>query len=193
MVSLKRLQTITAVANSRQQGIVVLEDIYDPHNAAAVFRTCDAFGIQKVCLIFDKGQRFNPKKLGKVTSASANKWLDFEIFSSARQCFSKLKRQGYSIVATVLDAKAKNIFKTKFKNPKTALVFGNEHTGLSPAAIELSDAHLYIPMRGFVQSLNLSVSAALCLYEMSRQQNPSSKFLLPRSQQNKLIRKWKGK
>lgn len=169
---------------------MVLEDIHDPHNAAAVLRTCDAFGIQRVCFIFDKGKKFNPRKVGKVTSASANKWLDFEIFNSAKKCFAKLKRQGFTIVATVLDAQAKSIYKTKFTTPKTALVFGNEHAGLSAAAVELSDAHIYIPMRGFVQSLNLSVTAAICLYEMARQRKSKAKFLLKKQEQNLLIRNW---
>lgn len=187
----KRLNKIRSVAALRQQAVVVLEDIHDPHNAAAVLRTCDAFGIQRVCFIFDKGKKFNPRKVGKVTSASANKWLDFETFSSAKECFKKLKRQGYTIVATILDAKAKSIYKTKFTHPKTALVFGNEHAGLSPAAIELSDAHIYIPMSGFVQSLNLSVTAAICLYEMARQRRWETKFFLGSKARNQLIKKWK--
>jgi tRNA (guanosine-2'-O-)-methyltransferase len=193
MLTPSRLQKIRKVAASRQQGVVVLEDIHDPHNAAAVLRTCDAFGIQKVCFIFDKGKKFNPRKIGKATSSSANKWLDFEVFTSAKECFSKLKRQGYTIVTTVLDAKAKSIFKTKFTNPKTALVFGNEHAGLSEAAIKLSDTHIYIPMQGFVQSMNLSVTAAICIYEVFRQRQRSKKFLLDKKLQNKLVKIWKNK
>jgi tRNA (guanosine-2'-O-)-methyltransferase len=192
MISLRRLARIKKVAESRQQGIIVLENISDPHNAAAVLRTADAFGFQKVYFIFEKGKKFNLKKIGKVSSASANKWLDFEVFTSTKQCFSKLKRQGYTIVATVLDAKAKSIFITKFTNPKIALCFGNEHAGLSSKAIELSDTHIYIPMQGFVQSLNLSVTVAICMYEMSRQRKPKEKnFLLNKQQQNHLVKSWK--
>lgn len=194
MITKNRLLKIKSVAAGRQQGIVVLEDIHDPHNAAAVLRTADAFGIQRVCFIFDKGEKFNPKKIGKATSSSANKWLDFEIYNSAKECFSKLKRQGYTIVGTVLDAKAKSIFKTKFNQSKIALVFGNEHAGLSSEAIKLSDAHIYIPMQGFVQSLNLSVTAAICMYEVFRQRQTSgSKFLLSKKEQNKLIKVWQKK
>lgn len=192
MISENRFNRIKKVANSRQQGVVVLEDIYDPHNAAAVLRTCDAFGIQKVCFIFEKQERFNPKKIGKTTSSSANKWLDFEIFNSTKDCFAKLKKQGYFTVGTVLDERAKSIYKTNFLNPKIALVFGNEHNGLSASAIELSDAHVYIPMQGFVQSLNLSVTAAICMYEVSRQRKKTlKKFLLNKKQQLRLIKKWK--
>jgi tRNA (guanosine-2'-O-)-methyltransferase len=171
-----------------------LEDIHDPHNAAAVLRTADAFGIQKVFFIFNKQEKFNPRKIGKATSSSANKWLDFETFSSAKECFKKLKKQGYTIAATILDSKAKSIFKTKFTSGKVALCFGNEHSGLSQEAIDLSDIHIYIPMQGFVQSLNLSVTAAICMYEVFRQsQALPEKFRLSKVEQNKLIKIWKDK
>lgn len=192
MITRKRLSKIKAVAGRRQEGIIVLEDINDPHNAAAVLRAADAFGIQKVWLIFNKQKKFNPKKIGKATSASANKWLSFEIFASAKECFSKLKQQGYCIVATVPDERAKSVFETEFTKPKIALCFGNEHSGLSPEAIKLSDARVYIPMRGFVQSLNLSVTAAVCMYEMSRQrQAGAKKFLLSKKVQSRLVKNWK--
>lgn len=192
MISEHRLNRIKQVATSRQQGVVVLEDLHDPHNAAAVLRTCDAFGVQKVCFIFEKQERYNPKKVGKSTSSSANKWLDFEVFTSTEDCFKKLKKQGYTIVGTVLDEKAKSIIKTKFTNPKTALVFGNEHIGLSQYAIENSDSHIYIPMQGFVQSLNLSVTAAILMYEVFRQRVRDTKnYLLSKKEQGELITKWK--
>lgn len=192
MISENRLKRIKQVALSRQQGVVVLEDLHDPHNAAAVLRTCDAFGVQKVCFIFDKQERYNPKKVGKATSSSANKWLDFEVFTTTEECFKKLKKQGYAIVGTVLDEKAKSIIKTKFTNPKTALVFGNEHSGLSKYAIDNSDQHIYIPMQGFVQSLNLSVTAAILMYEVFRQRvKNSNNYLLSKKEQGELITKWK--
>ncbi len=192
MISEQRLKRIKEVAGQRQQGVVVLEDLHDPHNAAAVLRTCDSFGIQRVCFIFDKQEKYNPKRVGKSTSSSANKWLDFEVFNSTKDCFIKLKKEGYSIVGTVLDDKATSIFKTKFNNPKTALVFGNEHSGLSQYAIENSDSHIYIPMQGFVQSLNLSVTAAILMYEVFRQRAKDlENYLLSEKEQSKLISKWK--
>lgn len=194
MPTIKRLEKIVRVAKARQTGAVVLEDIYDPHNATAVLRSCEAFGIQKVFFIFEKQKKFNPKKIGKVTSASANKWLDFQVFDSTKKCFSKIKKLGYSIVGTVLDEKAKSLFKTKFNKPKTALVFGNEHSGLSQTAIDLCDSHIYIPMNGFVQSLNLSVTAAVCLYELTRQRQSSDfNSLLSSKDQASLIKAWKTK
>ena len=194
MISEARLNKIKTVAGARQEGIVVLEDIHDPHNAAAVLRSCEGFGIHKVYYIFDKGERFNPRRVGKATSSSANKWLEFEIFSSAKECYKKLKKQGYKIFATVLDNKAKSLYKTDLKGPKTALVFGNEHRGLSKEAVDLSDTHIYIPMQGFVQSFNLSVTAAITLSEMFRQrQAQAKKYLLPKKSREKLIKEWKKK
>jgi tRNA (guanosine-2'-O-)-methyltransferase len=194
MITELRLKKIKDVAARRQQGIIVFEDIHDPHNAAAVLRTADSFGIQKVCFIFEKGEKFNPKKVGKATSSSANKWLDFEVFDSTAKCFKTLKKRGYTIIGTILNAKAKTLLKTDFKKPKIALVFGNEHAGLSQTAIDLLDEQLYIPMQGFVQSMNLSVTAAICMYEMFRQRNPSKqKFLLSNKEQAKLISEWKRK
>lgn len=194
VISDKRLAKIQTVANNRQDAIVILEDIHDPHNAAAVLRTCDGFGIQKVCFIFEKGERFNPRRVGKATSSSANKWLEYEIFDSTEKCLKSLKKKGYKIFATILDEKAKSIFKTNFAEPKVALMFGNEHAGLSQKAIELSDAHIYIPMQGFVQSFNISVTAAICMYELFRQRSKSyKKFLLSKASQNKLIKNWKVK
>ncbi len=187
----KRLQKIKDVALRRQEGIIVLQDIHDPHNAAAVLRTAEGFGFQKVYFIFEKQEKFNPKKIGKATSSSANKWLTFEVFDSTKKCFSKLKRQGYVIASTVLDDKAKSLFKTKFTNPKIALCFGNEHSGLSLDAIKLSDVHVYIPMQGFVQSFNLSVTAAIFMYEVFRQRQGSAKeFLLSPRNKQQLIQKW---
>lgn len=194
MITENRLNKIKLVAKNRQQGVIVFEDIHDPHNAAAVLRTADSFGIQKVCFIFKNQEKFNPKKVGKSASSSANKWLSFETYGSATECFKKLKKQGYTVIGTVLNEKAKSLLKTNFKTPKVALVFGNEHSGLSEEAIKLCDSLMYFPMQGFVQSMNLSVTAAICMYEMFRQRNASKhKFLLSKKEQNKLISEWKKK
>jgi tRNA (guanosine-2'-O-)-methyltransferase len=164
----KREEKIKQLKEGKQNLIVILEDIHDPHNAAAVWRSSDAFGVKKVCLIFDKEIRFNPKRVGKTSSSSANKWIDFEIFKSIEECIKKIKNEGYKIYATVLDKEAESLTDVKF-NKKTALMFGNEHRGLSKMAIKLADKKIYIPMRGMVQSLNLSVTAGICLYEYTRQ------------------------
>jgi len=169
-VSENRAEKIERVLKKRHEGIIVLEDIHDPHNAAAVWRSADAFGFGKIYLIFNKEVKFNPKKIGKETSGSANKWLDFEIFSSAEECFQKLKEQGYKIYATVLDKEARDLSLSDFRyQKKVAIVLGNEHRGLSEEAIKMADEKIYIPMLGMVQSLNLSVTAGICMWEYVRQ------------------------
>lgn len=165
----ERQAKINRVASQRQEGILVLEDIHDPHNAMAVFRSCDAFAFQKVYLIFEKEKKFKPKKIGKQSSSSANKWLDFEIFDSTEKCLSKLKSEGFTTYATALTDKSTNIHETEFNKSKTALMLGNEHRGLSDKALEMADNTIIVPMSGMVQSLNLSVTAAICLYEINRQ------------------------
>ena|SRR3989338_5717970 len=191
MATEQRLEKIKAVARRRQQGVVVLQDVHDPHNAAAVLRTCDAFGIQKVCFIFELEKKYNPKKVGKATSSSANKWLDFSVYTSTEKCLKDLRRQGYRIYATILDNQAKSIFKTKFTpHKKIALMFGNEHRGLSEKAMNLAHHKLYIPMAGFVQSLNLSVTAAICLFELTRQRQGKRFFMTSQSSLNILVKKW---
>lgn len=177
----ERAAKIAALVNQRQQGIIVLEDITDPHNAAAVLRSCDSFGFHTVYFIFHEEKGFNPEKIGKLTSASANKWLEFRIFSSTAECFAQLKQDGFMSVATALTDDSESIFEIDLTEPKLALVFGNEHRGMSDEAVALCDKTLLIPMRGMVQSLNLSVTAALCMFETTRQRQhfPPEKYTLP--------------
>lgn len=194
MIGNQRLAKFKNIASARQEGVVVLEDIHDPHNAAAVLRSCEGLGLQKVYFIFAQEKKFNPQKIGFMTSASANKWLEYNIFTSVKDCYKFLKKQGYKVYATVLDEKAKSIFQTNLKEPKIALVFGNEHRGLSKQAVKLSDAHIYIPMQGFVQSFNLSVTAAICIYEMFRQRQSEIKnCLLSKKEQARIVKLWEKK
>lgn len=163
----KRLDKITTVVENRRNDIVViLEDIHDPHNAAAILRTCDALGIQKVYFIFEKEKPYNPKRVGKASSSSANKWLDFTIFDSVLSCFKTLKQEGYTIIATALTEQSESLATAKFPEGKIALLVGNEHSGLSETAIKHSDRVIMIPMKGFVQSLNVSVSTAIVLWDL---------------------------
>jgi len=170
-----RQSKIIKMINNRQEGVIVLENIADEHNAAAVWRSADAFGFQKIYLVFSVEKSFNPKKVGKKSSASANKWLSFKTFKSINECYKELKNEGYKIYATVLDEDSKNLQSTIFSLRKIALVFGNEHRGLSEEAIKGADEKIYIPMKGMVQSLNLSVSAGILMYEVSRQRSASAK------------------
>lgn len=193
-VTQKRLETLQRVVEKRLSDVVlVLEDIHDPHNAAAILRSCDAFGIQHVYFIFDKTRAYNPRRVGKSSSSSANKWLTFHIFSDVKSCFDELRAHGFSIVATALDEKATSIYSLSVPTQKIALVVGNEHTGISADALGMCDKTVYIPMRGFVQSLNVSVCAAICLFEIARQKKDSLTSSLSPSEQSLLLEDFLGR
>jgi tRNA (guanosine-2'-O-)-methyltransferase len=165
-----RKKRLEQVAKNRQRGLtVVFEDLHDPHNVGAVIRTCDAFGIQKVYLIFEKEKPFDPGKIGKGSSSTANKWLDYEMHLSTEECLVSLKNDGYTLVATALTDNTKSIYDAKFTDKKIALLVGNEYTGLSKSALKHAQKTLYIPMRGMIQSLNVSVATGIFLYEITRQ------------------------
>ena len=185
-----RQEKINKVIEQRQEGVIVLEDIHDPHNAAAVWRSTDGFGFQKIYLIFDKEKKFNPKKIGKASSSSANKWLDFKVFKSTKECLSELKSEGYKIFATVLEKGAKKIEQVDFGNIKIAIMLGNEHRGLSKTAVKMADEKIYIPMRGMVQSFNLSVSAAIVMYEVDRQRRGRD-FGLGKKDKEEIRKRWR--
>ncbi|MEG8945842.1 TrmH family RNA methyltransferase [Rosettibacter firmus] len=186
----ERLKKITAAATARQFSLrVVIENIHDAHNVSAIFRTCDAVGVPKITLLYTK-ETF--PKISKVTSASANKWIDIEKFDNVNECIQSLKNEGFTIYASYLDKSAKNLYEIDFTK-KIALVFGNEHRGISDELKMLADELFYIPMRGMVQSLNVSVAAAVTLYECQRQRTLAGmyeKSELNENELNELIDKW---
>lgn len=190
-VTLSRLARFKEVAQKRQKGLIlVLEDIADPHNAAACLRSADGLGVQEVWFVFARQKSFNPRKIGGVTSSSANKWLDYKIFKSAKDCLRELKKKKYIVAATTLHGNAQELQKAKFKDiPRLALVMGNEHSGISEEMERGADMLLKFSMRGFVESLNLSVATALFLYEIVRQRGASTKkSSLSIFEQKKLIK-----
>ncbi|MGM0545753.1 MAG: TrmH family RNA methyltransferase [Bacteroidota bacterium] len=164
----ERWQRINQVLDKRTRYLtVVLEDIYQPHNASAVLRSCDCFGIQDVHIIENKNQ-FDPNK---GVTIGADKWIDLQTYNqpetnNTTACFNSLRNQGYQIIATTPHEDDVTIDEVPI-DQKTALVFGAELTGLSDDALEQADGYARIPMVGFSESFNISVSAALCLYELS--------------------------
>lgn len=139
---------------------IVLEDIFQPHNASAVLRSCDCFGIQDVHIV----ENNNKYEVNPDVALGSSKWLSLYKYNSSSNntldCLRHLKDSGYRIIATTPH---KNDYtpETLPIDVKTALVFGTEMDGLTPAAIELADGFVKIPMYGFTESLNISVSAAL--------------------------------
>ncbi|MFH1529052.1 MAG: TrmH family RNA methyltransferase [Bacteroidota bacterium] len=162
----QRIDKITSVLSARQHTLrVVLENIHDPHNVSAIYRTCDAAGIPKVTLLYNV-EEF--PKLSKTSSASAKKWVETEKFSEAEKCITSLKNCGYKIYSSVLNKNSKSIYDIDLTD-KIAIVLGNESRGVSSEVAESSDELIYIPMRGMIQSLNVSVANAVILYEAQRQ------------------------
>jgi len=169
----KRINKIRAVVSKRQPSLkIILENIHDPHNVSAIFRTCDAAGIPKVSLLYNI-EKF--PKIGKKSSASAFKWIEKEKFKTVEECYKQLRLEGYKIYVSSISEGAKDLYKIDFTK-KSAIVMGNEHRGVSKEAEDLADEKFYIPMYGMVQSLNVSVSAAITIYEALRQRNAKSMY-----------------
>ena len=164
----KRFKRFKSVVGRRQKYLtVVLENIHDPHNVSAIFRTADSVGIDKIYLIYNTNKF---PRISKVSSASAKKWIEVVKFDKVEDCFKALRKEKYKIYSTHLSEKEKNYSLYELDLTKrAALVLGNEHFGISEEAKALSDKNFIIPMFGMVQSLNVSVSAAVCLYEALRQ------------------------
>lgn len=186
----ERLQKIISTATARQFSLhVVMENIHDPHNVSAIFRTCDAVGIPKISLLYTF-ESF--PRISKTSSSSANKWIDVEKFTDTKFCYNHLRSQGFKLYASMLNKNAVNIYDIDLSQ-KVALVFGNEKRGVSTEAETLADETFYIPMRGMIQSLNVSVAAAVTLYEAQRQRTIKKMYSqseLSPKELDTLIDKW---
>lgn len=162
LLTVERRQRIEAVVSQRCfNQVVVLEDIYDRGNMSAVMRSAEAFGFARMHLI-EKSEKF---KESQRTTAGADKWIELKKWKSTGECVKQLKAEGKQIVVTHLAPNSKPIGEIDFSKP-TALVLGNEKNGVSAEMIEAADHTIVIPMQGFVQSFNISVAGALCLYHM---------------------------
>ena len=189
----QRKKKFLSVLKHRQPTLtVVMEDIHDPHNVSAMLRSADAVGVLEVQLLY-----INEKfpKLGKKSSASANKWIARRLFKSARECYDRLHDEGFQIYATHLGKKTTSLYELDFTK-KVALVFGNEHRGVSEEAAQLADENFQIPMAGMIQSLNVSVACAVSLYEAFRQRQQAGMYDKPslkKSEIKKLFDTWARK
>ncbi len=164
IVTPRRLERMKTVLAGRTRYVtVVLEDVYQPHNASAVLRSCDSFGVQDVHVV-EKQNRYtvNPSiELG------TSQWLDIERYDSVDRCVGALRSRGYRIVATTPHGVTTQLCDFAIERSPTALLFGTELTGLTAEAVALADERLAIPMVGFVESLNISVSAAIIVNDLT--------------------------
>lgn len=173
----RRRKRILEVARKRQADLtVVLENVHDPHNLAAVLRSCDAVGIREVFVLHTEQDKL-PKKfeMGSKTSAGARKWVDVYVFTEVATCFEVVKANYHNIWATHLGESAKSLYELKLDQP-TALLFGNEHDGLSAEALSYADGNFIIPQQGMVESLNISVACAVSLFEAQRQRQVAGMY-----------------
>ena len=160
----ERQQKIENVLGDRTRALtLVLEDIFDPHNASACLRSAEAFGVMDVHII-ENSHKF---ELKEGVAQGTGKWLNLVRHRAKHQentmsCFSKLKADGYQIYAATPHAHDVSLPDIEFKE-KIAVVFGSEKDGLSQKALELADKRFKIPMTGFAESLNISVSCAVTL------------------------------
>lgn len=143
--------------------VVVLENIYDRGNASAVFRSAEAMGFGQVHMV-ELGEKFRESQR---TTAGADKWVEIKKWKSTQECVQKLREQGKKIIVTHLDATSVPIDEVDFSQP-TAFVLGNEKDGVSPEMIEAADHRVILPMKGFVQSFNISVAGALGLWHIMK-------------------------
>lgn len=155
----RRLQLIRDISANRTRHItVVTEDVYQMHNTSAVLRSCDIFGIQDLHVIQDQ----IGKRIDKEIAMGAQKWVDVYQYDSTRACISALRSQGYRIIATTPHEDSSSL-DTFSLDQKAAIFFGKEKEGLSEQVLKNADGFLTIPMYGFTESLNVSVSAAIIL------------------------------
>ena len=173
LISTRRKARIEQILDRRTRFItVVLDNLYHPHNMSAVVRSCEAFGIQDIHAI-EKENRFDPSH---GIAMGAQRWITLRRHASSEECVRWLRSRGYMLLAAdppdkTGKAKGKRSFMLEdlpLDQGPVALVFGKELDGLDPCLRNLCDGTVSIPMKGFIESLNVSVTAAICLYELRK-------------------------
>lgn len=192
IITPERKQLFDSVIQNRTRYItLVLEDIFQPHNASAVLRSCDCFGIQDVHIIENKNKyRVNPD-----VTLGSDKWLSLIKYNKQEnntiKAIKELRLKGYRIVATSPHKNDKDLKNFDLSQGKIALFFGTELRGLSDDVIQNADEFLKIPMYGFTESYNISVSAAIILYTLSEKMKASAiKWQLTKEEMKEVKKNW---
>ena len=187
----ERTDKLIKVLSKRQANLtVVMENVQDPHNISAVLRTCDAVGIQDVYILTTKIPRH--KKFGYKSSSSALKWLTIHEFDDLEACMKAVRKNFSKILTTHLSSDAVQLYDIDFTE-SVALVFGNEHSGVTDECRALADGNFIIPQMGIIQSLNISVACAVSIYEAMRQKMVAGHYdhaSLPKEQMDGLLTQW---
>ncbi len=172
----EREARLLEVLRRRQPGLtVVLENIHDPHNVSAILRSADSVGVQEVQLLYYIEEFPNLTRHGKRSSAGTRKWLPRHQHPGVAECYADLRARGFKVFASSLAVGSRSLYDLDLTGP-TALLLGNENRGVSPEAAEQADATFTIPMMGMAQSLNVSVAAAVSLYEALRQRQKAGLY-----------------
>jgi tRNA (guanosine-2'-O-)-methyltransferase len=167
-----RVRRVREVLSLRQPDLrVVFEELTNAHNASAVLRTCDAAGVLHVHYVSAAGADF---PVNKAISTRADKWVELHAHRTIADCVESLRKEGFQVAATCLREDALPYDAADYTRP-TAVIFGNESEGITPEALTLADLKIKIPMLGMVQSLNLSVSVGIVLYEALRQRRSAGR------------------
>jgi tRNA (guanosine-2'-O-)-methyltransferase len=178
ILSEERNTRVLEVLHHRQPDLtVVLENVDDPHNIAAVLRSCDAVGVREVFVlntVIHPYQRFASRP-----SSSANKWMQVHQFTDTATCIAEVRKRYQKIYSTHLGENSQDLYSLNLTE-SVALVFGNEKQGLSSEILPYCDANFIIPQVGMIQSLNISVACAVSLYEAFRQKRESGHYAEPR-------------
>lgn len=186
----ERIEKVSRVLSRRQPDLrVVLEGVAIAHNASAVIRTCDAAGILYLDIVSPSPDIV---AINRAISTRAEKWVETSLHGSLEECLPPLKRAGLKVAVTHLGASALPYSDVDYTQP-LAVVFGSESAGVSAEALSYADYEVRIPMFGMVQSLNLSVSVAVVLYEAMRQRLHAGFFdkrRLADAEYERLFRKW---
>ena len=165
---------------------IATEDIYQLHNTSAVMRTCDVFGIQDLHVVEEKVS----KRIDKEIAMGAQKWVTFNRYNSIKNCIYNLKDSGYQIIATTPHDNSTMLHEFDISK-KSAFFFGKESEGLSDTVMEAADGFLKIPMYGFTESLNISVSAAIIMqHVVSKMKQTHLKWQLSDQEKMEIEMEW---
>jgi len=186
-ITQNRFKKFNDVLKNRTNYItVVLEDLFQSHNASAALRTCDCLGIQDVYVIENKNI-FKPNS--EITMGASN-WVSIHK-NSLNSTLQDLKQKGYRLVATLPNQKSTSIYDFDITKGKFALFFGTEKTGLSKQIIENADEFVYIPMYGFTESFNISVSVSIIISSfIEKLKNTNIKWQLSNKEKNEILLNW---
>ena len=166
----ERTEKFSKVVKARQSNLtVILENVHDHHNIGAVLRTCDSVGVKEVFVIYtDEHLDQEHLYLGTRASSGARKWVDVHFYTDIKACFEHVRRNYKHVFCTHLGESSKSLYELDLAED-VALLFGNEHEGVSEETLKFCDGNFIIPQYGMVQSLNISVACAVSLYEALRQ------------------------